>query len=321
LGLDWDKGPIAWEAAGPPGAIQATVTDDQALGITHLVSPYERRSELATYEQLCRARGWAPPQCILLPALAPGSSLTRPASLLAAREQGYLPLAVANDLARMGWTPRGKRALLSLDELAARFDPSRLSRAPVRPLPGQLDWLNRRCLAELDPAQRTALFAARWQQAYGLLDRAAGTGLAPSAWRELLAEAVATEVGALGEVPARVRFAFVDEIDPCPDAASVLAHPYASSVLEAFVHDLSTVEPYAYDRLDAAISALRLRLKEALGVRSRDVLHVARAALTGRMDGPCLVVACQLLGRERCLWRAQQHIQRAGRPLYAAERP
>jgi len=61
------------------------------------------------------------------------------------------------------------------------------------------------------------------------------------------------------------------------------------------------------------ISELRWHFKALLGVRSRDVLHVVRAALTGRVDAPCLVVACQLLGRARCLQRAQQERQRAQR--------
>ena len=95
-----------------------------------------------------------------------------------------------------------------------------------------------------------------------------------------------------------------------PDERSreVLSLPYASSVLQAFVRELPAVEAFAYDEIDAWITALRQRFKAALGatqgVRSRDVMYVLRAALTGRMDGPCLVEICQLLGPEQCRQRA-----------------
>jgi glutamyl/glutaminyl-tRNA synthetase len=311
----------ALSAAGePPDPILAAVMDDHELGITHVIQAYERWPELSTYLYLCDVLGWPPPQFAHLPALTFDDRSARPLSLQACREQGYLPLAVANDLARMGWAPRGRRELLPLAELAARLDLSRVARGPYKPAPGQLQWLNRRCLAQLDPVQRTGLIADHWQRAYGLADRAQGTGLASDAWRQMLADAVSGQVHALCQVPELVRFAFIDEVEPDPQAAEVLSRPYAVQVLDAFVQGLSTVEPYAYDELDAMISGLRWQLKGVLGVRSRDVLHVVRAALTGRVDAPCLVVACQLLGRARCLQRAQRETQRAQQAQQSLQR-
>lgn len=295
-----------------PSPSLAVVADDHELGITHVIQAHERWPELFTYLRLCDMLDWRPPRFVHLPALSFDDTSARPSSLQSCREQGYLGLAVANDLARMGWTPRGRRELLPLTELAARFDLSRVARGPCTPAPRQLEWLNRRCLAQLDPAQRTCLMVDRWQAAYGLADRAQGTGLTPAAWRQALADAVSGQLHALAEVPDLVRFAFVDQVDPDIQAAQALSRPYAGQVLEAFVEGLSTVEPFAYEEIDAMITELRWRFKAVLDVRSRDVLHVVRAALTGRVDAPCLVVTCQLLGRARCLQRAQQEQQRIG---------
>ena len=88
----------------------------------------------------------------------------------------------------------------------------------------------------------------------------------------------------------------------------VLAQPYALDVLRAFIEGLPTVEPFEYDPIDAFVSDLRLRFKASHGIRSRDVMYAIRAALTGRLDGPCLVVACQLLGRWRCRERARMRL-------------
>jgi hypothetical protein len=85
-----------------------------------------------------------------------------------------------------------------------------------------------------------------------------------------------------------------------------LGQPYAAQILETFARELVKVSPLNFDTLDAFCRTLRLGLKAELGIRSRDVMHVVRAALSGRQDGPCLVVICQLLGPERCIQRARR---------------
>jgi glutamyl/glutaminyl-tRNA synthetase len=342
LGLDWDEGPYLQSARADayrrydrqlvraggsadrmPRSLLAAVVDDHDLGITHVVQEHSQQSRIPAYQQLCEALDWTPPTFVCLPPLSSDDRSARPASLQACREQGYLGLAVANDLARIGWTPRGKRQLLPLADLAVRFDVSRLAHRSVAPVPGQLAWFNRRYLNQLGPAERTALMAGWWEQAYGVADRAEGTTLAPEAWRQMLVETVRSEVHALAEVPGKVRFAFVDPVDLAEEAVEVLSRPYAPQVLSVFAERVSRLDPFTYEAIDAAISALRLEFKAALGIRSRDVLHVIRAVLAGRVDAPCVVAVCQLLGKARCVQRAQQvqqRVQRAQRVLQVQER-
>jgi glutamyl/glutaminyl-tRNA synthetase len=345
LGLDWDEGPslrsarldayhqrarqIARSGAvaeadllatdGMPRHVLAAVVDDHELGITHVVHEPGQRPAIPAYRRLAEALGWTPPTFVYLPSFSFDGASARPASLQACRAQGYLGLAVANDLARMGWTPRGKRQLLALADLAARFDLSRLARGPVVPPPGQLDWFNHRCLNGLDLTERTRLMAGWWERAYGRVDRAQGTDLAPAEWQRVLADVVSSEVHALAEVPSKVRFAFVDPVDLDEQAAALLSRPYALQVLSAFAERISCLDPFTYEAIDAAISALRWEFKAALGIRSRDALHVIRAALAGRVDAPCVVAVCQLLGKERCVQRAQQGQQRAHQGLERAQ--
>ena len=296
LGLDWDRGPLP-EAGEPPEPLQAG--QESALWI---------------------AQGGGPPQAIGLPALVFSQGAGQESDALAAyRARGYLPLALANHLARLGWTPRGKRELLPLAELAARFDRQRVARAPVPFDLQQLHWFNRRALRALDAGEIAALLVPRWQRVYGgaagIAERAAGTALTPDEWQRTLALVVHEELDCLDQGVARARFAFVDEVTPDEGAREVLSRPYAPEVLRAFVRELPAVEPFSYPEIDAWIGGLRQRFKAALGatqgVRSRDVMYVLRAALTGRMDGPCLVEVCQLLGQERCAARARA-AQRAG---------
>jgi glutamyl/glutaminyl-tRNA synthetase len=123
-----------------------------------------------------------------------------------------------------------------------------------------------------------------------------------------LALAIREELDCLDQAAKRARFAFADEVTWDEEARQALARPYAIEVLESFARGLPDVEPFAYDAIDAFVRDLRLRFKASLSIRSRDVMYVIRAALTGQRGGPCLVEVCQLLGRDRCIERARAAI-------------
>jgi glutamyl/glutaminyl-tRNA synthetase len=325
LGLDWDEEPelspkperlalyqryarnatpagsASLDTEGHPAPLLAHVVDQHEMAITHVFRdaralPHTQR-ELALY----RALGWEPPRYVHLPAIK-GPDLE---SLDTYRERGYLALALANQLARLGWSPRGKRELLSMEALAARFDLQRISRATARFDPKQLNWFNRRCLRALGEDEVTDLLVPYWRRAYGAADRSAGTALTPRQWQRTLALVIREELDCLDQAAERARFAFVDQVAQDEQSRQALGQPYAAEVLDAFVRGLPDVEPFVYEALDAYISALRLRFKASLGIRSREVMYVIRAALSGQQGGPCLVEVCQLLGRDRCIERVR----------------
>lgn len=219
--------------------------------------------------------------------------------------QGYFPLAVINALALLIWTPRGRRRIRSLDELAAGFDPGRISRRPAAFDLDALNWFNRRCIAGLAVEALTGLFVPRWQEAFGVAHRAGGADLSPTDWQQLLTVAIRDETHYLAQAPELARPFFSDQFPMRADAVETLAQPYAPDVLRVFVGGLATLEPFAYDPIDRFVTALRYQFKNSHGIRSRDSMWVIRAALTGQLGGPCLIEACLLLGRARCIERAQ----------------
>lgn len=325
LGLDWDAGPfypvsrpgryqeaasalpaaILSRLCGPDGRPTRALidaVDDHDLRVTHVLHDDDQRA--SARQAVCEALGWDCPHDVTLPPLDGAG----PEPVSAYRGRGYQPLALANHLARLGWMPRGKQRLLSLSEMAERFDLQRLSRSPCPWNPERLNWFNHRVLRQLDGAALARLAASSWTAAYGAEHRADGTSLSPERWQALLGEAIRDELHCLDEVTDRVRFAFCDDLSPDAEAQRALAQAYALPVLQAFVNKLPGVAPFDAETIDAWISDLRWRFKDALGIRSRDVMYVLHAALTGRLDGPCLFVVCQLLGRQRCLERAQRAI-------------
>jgi nondiscriminating glutamyl-tRNA synthetase len=284
---------------GRPTRHLIDAVDDRHMAITHVLLGHEWLPYAPYRTLLNQALGWEPPQYAHLP---PAGGLD------SCDQRAYLPLALVNELARLGWMPRGKQALLTMDELASRFELERVSRRPVALDLQRLDWFNHRCLRALDGAAAADLFVRRWQAAYGLPDRAGGTALRPEEWRQVLARAILDDIRRLDQAVPQARFAFTDEVVYGPDAREVLAQPYALAILHAFAQGLPSVSPFDYDAINAFVSQMRWQFKASLGIRSRDTMYVIRAALTGHMHGPCLVVACQLLGQQRCVERAQKAI-------------
>ena len=296
------------EADGLPTHTLSGVVDDHHTSITHVIRSRNRLPGTPIYLLLCRALGWDPPQFAHLPPVAlPGGDAP---GVDAYREAGYLARAVVNHLARLGWTPRGKRELLSLAVLAERFELRRVSHSSPVPDPRQLDWFNRRALSQLDAAMAAHLMAPYWQAAYGTADSAQGTALTPGEWQEVMASSILGEIGALSGVVDAARFAFADEVVWDAQADQWLEQPHATEVLGAFSAGIGQVAPYASEPIDAFVSELRWRFKALYGVRSRDVMHLIRTALTGRPSGPCLVDVCRLLGRKRCAERARKALDR-----------
>jgi glutamyl/glutaminyl-tRNA synthetase len=280
LGLDWDR-----ESDGDrPGTVH--VFCDACL-------PTRDPSDAESPQYVC-----------LPPIKEPGASI----EVRELVRQGYSGLALANCLARLGWSPRGKRALLTLDELAARFELGCVSHRPVVFDRRHLDWFNRRWLSGLDAGEVSALLVPHWHAAYGCAERAVGTALSPEAWRQMLALAIREGLDRPEQCVDKARFAFIDDLPLDPASRTALDQPYAETILRAFARELppaSSPSAYDFEPLDEFCREFRLRFKDTLGVRSRDVMYVLRAALTGRQDGPCLVVVCQLLGRARCIQRVQ----------------
>jgi glutamyl-tRNA synthetase len=295
-------------ADGLPMHILSGVVDDHDASITHVVRSRSHLPGTPVYLSLCQALRWDAPQFAHLPSVAwPDEEAP---GLDAYRKAGYLAPAVVNDLARLGWAPRGKRELLSLAALAERFELRRVSHSSPVPDPRQLDWFNRRALSQLDAASAARLMAPYWQAAYGMADSAQGTALTPGEWQAVMALSILGEVGALSGGVAAARFAFADEVAWDAQADPWLDQPYAAEVLGAFSAGIVRVAPYAFEPIDAFVSALRWRFKALYGVRSRDVMHLIRVALTGRAAGPCLVDVCRLLGAERCAERVRKALDR-----------
>jgi len=163
--------------------------------------------------------------------------------------------------------------------------------------------LQRQDLKPLSAREVSNLIRPRLAETYGGPTRHEGTALSPEQWLDTLAEAIRGELDCVSDAVGSARFAFVDEVVPEPDALDALNQDGAADVLRVFADGWARLPAYDYDTADAFFRELRRQFKEAQRLSGVHVMQSIRAALTGSLGGPCLVVVSVLLGKDRCLER------------------
>jgi glutamyl-tRNA synthetase len=295
-------------ADGSPLYTLAVAVDDVLMKITHIVRGDDLLS--STPRQLAVYRAMGVPEAEYpvfahLPFVLglKGEKLGKrygAASVSWYRDQGFLPEAICNYLALLGWSPGDNRESFTLDEMAAEFDLARVNKNPARFDIQKMEAINGNKIRELDPADFT-------QRIIPFLQRAGLVGDPPSA-AEAAVIAAATpliqgRISKLADAPGMLGFLLVDEdkfaVDP-DDAARSLG-PDAAPVLRAAHDALAGLEPWT---TEAITDALRAALVDGLGLKPKAAFSGAlRVAVTGRRVGPPLFESIELLGRDRTLTR------------------
>ena len=282
---------------GTPAYNFAAVVDDAAMGITHVLRGEEHLSNTARQALLYRALGEGEPEFLHLGLiLAPdGTKLSKrhgAQSVAEHRREGYLPEAMVGYLALLGWShPEGKEEFAGLDELASEWDPARLGASPAIFDPDRLLGLNAQRIRALPPAELLRLLEP-------FLEEPLPEG------RELLAvEAVQEEMRLLSDAPRLVR-ELIGPVDPATFApelpeTSVKVYAHAETVLEG---------RRLLDLEDARELVGELRAwAKGEGIKTREMLHPLRLALTGRHGGPQMAYLFAVLGARE----ARERIKRA----------
>jgi glutamyl-tRNA synthetase len=294
---------------GSPLYTLAVAVDDVLMKITHVVRgedllPSTPR-QIAVYRAMGVPEGQFPVFAHLPYVLGPnGQKLSKRNGVVSInwyRDQGFLPEAICNYLALLGWSPGDNREEFTLAEMAAEFDLAKVNKNPAQFDVDKLRAINGDKIRALEPADFAARITPFLAQAKLVATPPTGAeaGLI-AASAPLIQERIAT----LTEAPAMLGFLFVDEanftIDPV-DGAKALT-PDAEPVLAAAETALAGVEPWAWEAIQRALrDAL---LEDGLGLKPRVAFSGAlRVAITGRRIGPPLFQSIELLGRDRTLSR------------------
>jgi glutamyl-tRNA synthetase len=297
----WDdliRGRIEWEnerlddlvivrGDGRPTYNFASPVEDWLDGITHVIRGDDHISNTPRQIQILEALGAPLPEYgHLANILGPdGKKLSKrhgATSVEEFREQGYIPEALVNFLALLGWSYDDKTTVMSRDEIVERFTLERVGASPAVFDFQKLDWLNGVYLRELPPGEYAdRLVAYLREQGYD--------------WDEELVRAtvplVQEKISKLSEYPDFAGFFFRDiEADPALLDGSVLGD--AEQVL-------AQTEPFTAESIEAALRGLAERLE----LKPREAFQPIRVAVTGSKVSPGLFESIELLGREKTLER------------------
>jgi glutamyl/glutaminyl-tRNA synthetase len=281
---------------GTPSYNFAAVVDDRDMGITHVIRGEEHLPNTGRQALLYRALGLTEPKFIHLGViLGPdGKKLSKrhgDASVADYRREGYLPEALVNHLALLGWThPSGSEEFADLADLAREWDPSRLGASPSTFDADRLLFFNARRIRRLTKKELLRRVAP-------FLD-----GPLPHGREAPALEVIREEARVLSDATRLLR-----EVTGPVDPGTFLEDLPESSA-EVFDHIAASLEGGGLWGVEAArgfVGELRAWAKER-GIKTRDLLHPLRLALTGQNKGPEMALVLAVLGPEEARRRIER---------------
>jgi glutamyl-tRNA synthetase len=313
---DLVKGPIVFRntelddfiilrSDGSPVYNFCVVVDDVDMRISHILRGDDHVANTPRQILLYRALEAPLPQFAHLPLIlgADKARLSKrhgASSVFEYREQGYLPDALVNFLARLGWS-HGDQEIFTRAELIEHFSLDHVGAAPAVFNREKLLWLNFQYLKTMPAAELADLVCPFLQQ----------KGLPVPSDRAWLARAVETlreRAKTLAELADHLRFYLTDDIEPAPKAAAAHLRPAVAPALADLTRRLEFVSPWNPATIEVAFQDTMSTHAIALGKLAQPV----RVAVTGSTASPGIFEVLDVLGRERTIARLRAALVRLG---------
>ena len=279
--------PVLLRSDGTPAYNFAVVVDDAAMAVTTVVRGEDHIPNTPRQILLYEALGWTPPvfahlSLVLGPDHAPLSKRHGATSVQEFRSRGYLPEALVNYLALVGWSPGGGDELLPLEELAARFSLDGVSHSAGVFDVEKLAWVNRHYLKHAD-RQRLCALALPYLKEAGLVTDPDEEALR---WLAQVVPMASDAVDRLEQVPGRLRQVFAYDA-----VAALSREPVRSEFAAQAPRDVVRALADELERHDLLVDRERFRaaaqrVRETTGHKGKALLHPIRVALTGEIEGP-----------------------------------
>ena len=283
--------PVIVRADGHPAYNFAVVIDDALMEVTDVIRGEDHISNTPRQQLLYEALGFTPPNfahlaLVMGPDHSPLSKRHGATSVAEFHSRGYLPEALVNYLALIGWSPGGGDELLPIDELARRFSIDAVGHSAGVFDEEKLAWANRHYLKIADPARVAELSLPYFNDA-GVRMTPDGRGL------EFLAAAMAmasASVDRLNQIPSRLAFLF--DYSPARTLGDAgvrqeMSSDGARAVVTALAEELAAAPRLDREKFRAVANQVRTKT----GQKAKALFHPIRVVLTGRAEGPELDLA------------------------------
>jgi len=297
---DW----VIMKSNGIPTYNFACAIDDHQMKITHVFRGEEHITNTPKQMMIYRAFDWEAPTYAHMTLIVneSGKKLSkRDQDTIQFIEQyakmGYLPEALFNFIALLGWSPGIEEEILSHDQLIALFDVNRLSKSPSTFDRKKLAYINQRYLKELETEELLELCMPHLVEAGILVGRS-------QQWALELVSLFHDRLSYGAEIINLYEEFFNEELELDADAAAFIAQEGVAETLTAFKEELEVIEDFKPEEIQAAIKSAGKKAK----AKGKMLFMPCRIATTGQMHGPDLPKALALLGKKVVLSRIKKVI-------------
>lgn len=290
---------------GIPVYNYAVVIDDHTMEVTHVIRAEEHLSNTPRQIVIYNALGWEVPTFghISLIMGKDGKKMSKrhgATSVEQYKNLGYLPEAINNFLALMGWAPEGEQELFTTEELIKNFSMDRVAKNPAVFDIDKLNWINFNYMKKLTDEELYALCLPSLQEAgYA----SAQPDEVEKARLTMLCVCLKDHISYGAQIKEEAAMFFTDSIsideEHRDDIKAVLAEESCPTVLAAFSDKLKAMDEVTPEQVKAAIKAIMKETK----LKGKFVFMPIRVAITGQMHGPDLNYIVPLLGRDTVLAR------------------
>lgn len=286
---------------GSPTYNFTVVVDDWDMNITHVLRGDDHINNTPRQINLLHALGAKLPLYGHVPMIlgADGKRLSKrhgATSVLTYRDEGILPSALLNYLARLGWS-HGDQELFSIDELIAAFNLNSLSRSPAIFDPEKLAWVNQH---HMQTIPRDELM----QHLTPFLTKN-NTVISDNPAIDAVLELLIPRSKTLIELADQVHYFYHGPTQYAAHAAEKILTTNAAPVLQHVLTQLQDLNDWSADTLSELIKTC----VASLGVKMKDVAQPLRVALTGDTNSPSINVTLHLIGQAACCERIQAAIE------------
>lgn len=295
---------IIMKSDGIPVYNFAVVIDDAFMEVTHVIRAEEHLSntprQLAIYEAL----GYKPPKfghisLILGEDHKKMSKRHGATSVTEYRNMGYLPEAVVNYLALLGWTPKGEQEIFTEEELIKQFSMKRVSSNDAVFDINKLNWINFQYMKKLDADQLYALIFPFLVKA-GYVEESVTEE--KKDWLKKVIWFMKDHIYFAGQAAEELKF-FFEDMPALTDEAilSIMKAETSGKLLKAFIEDLKALETFDQAEIKKCFNACM----KVQGIKGKAAYEPTRIALTGVTQGPGMFEMMELFGREKTMDRLE----------------
>jgi nondiscriminating glutamyl-tRNA synthetase len=314
---DMVKGEVAFESDGigdfvivkkdgTPTYNFAVAIDDHLMKITHVLRGDDHISNTPKQLMIYEAFDWEPPvfgHMTLIVNENRKKLSKRDETIIQFIEQyeelGYLPEAIFNFIALLGWSPVGEEEIFSKEEFIEMFDPDRLSKSPAVFDKQKLAWMNNQYMKKLDLDKVVELALPHLIKAGRLPENMTEE---QKHWARRLISLYHEQMSYGAEIVELSELFFKEDIQYDEEAQAVLAEEQVPEVLKAFLAEIQQLENFAADEIKAAIKSVQ----KTTGQKGKKLFMPIRVATTGQTHGPELPLAIELLGKEKVVSRIEK---------------